>query len=130
MKLTALFKLLFPALLLSSCFENEQGLYVCEAVFEVVEKMPRLDGGVSQIQEQVVYPEEAKKRNIEGRVIVDFVVNKIGRTVNLQVREDLGFGTSKEAMRVVRASTWEPAYESGEPVCVNFALSINFRLDH
>ncbi|MEX0719753.1 MAG: energy transducer TonB [Balneolaceae bacterium] len=128
MKIKLLIISILGFLFLSGCFENEQELYVCEETLVVAEEMPQPEKGIAELQNQVIYPEEAKELGVEGRVTVNFVINKIGRVINPQVVRGIGAGADEEAMRVVRNSTWRPAFEKGEPVCINFALSINFRL--
>lgn len=113
-----------------SVFENDQHLHLCEEVYIVTEQMPVLIEGMGYWQQQVVYPEEALNKGIEGRVTVQFVVSKLGKTRNQKVIRGIGAGADEEALRLVKMMDFEPGKQNGEPVCVQYALSINFRLEH
>ncbi|MBO6584903.1 MAG: energy transducer TonB [Gracilimonas sp.] len=101
----------------------------CDEVNIVVEKMPQLIGGMSQLQESVEYPAEAKEAGIEGRVTVQFVVNKLGQTTRVQIIRGIGGGADEAAVSAVEEAKFEPGKHNGKPVCVQYALPINFRLE-
>lgn len=111
-------------------FQNEQyEVPGCLIVLDVAEYMPVLLGGISQLRSQITYPPEALANSIEGRVIVDFVVNKNGKAIELTTRTNLGFGLEEEAVRVVRLSNFRIPMNYGKPACVNYALPITFIID-
>lgn len=97
-------------------------------IFVVVEEMPELIGGLASIQEQIVYPEMAKKAGVEGRVIVQFVVDEQGNVLDPQVVRGLGAGLDEEALRAVRQAKFTPGQQRGQPVKVRMSLPITFRL--
>lgn len=113
-----------------SVFENEQHLHLCEEVYIVAEQMPNLIGGMADLQGRVKYPKEAKKHGVEGKVTVQFIVDKLGEVRDAEVIRGIGAGADEEALRVVKIAKFEPGEQEGEPVCVQYALSINFRLEN
>lgn len=96
--------------------------------FVVVEEMPELIGGLSSIQSRIQYPETAKKAGIEGRVIVQFIVNEQGDVTNPEIIRGIGGGCDEEALSAVRQATFKPGKQDGEPVRVQFSLPVQFKL--
>lgn len=99
-----------------------------EDYFVVVEEMPQLIGGLEEIQKNIRYPKEAREKGIEGRVYVQFIVNEQGDVENAKVIRGIGSGADEEALRVVRQAKFEPGYQRGEPVRVQYSLPIFFQL--
>lgn len=101
-----------------------------EDFFVVVEKMPEPIGGMAGVQSRVQYPDMARRAGIEGRVTVRFVVNEEGNVENAEVVRGIGGGADQEALRVVRETKFKPGIQRGKPVRVQFALSVNFKLEN
>ena len=99
-----------------------------ETFFVVVEEMPKLLGGIASIQEQIRYPEKARMAGIEGRVIIQFIVNEEGRVENPRVVRGIGGGCDEEALRVVSNAHFKPGKQRGKPVRVQFSLPVIFKL--
>ena len=104
-----------------------------DSVFQVVDEMPEFPGGVEAMMEyvsrNVKYPESAKENNLQGRVIVKFVIEKDGTVSNVEVGRGWGNELDDEAVRVVKAMPkWKPGKQDGKPVRVSFLLPINFKL--
>jgi TonB family protein len=99
-----------------------------EDYFVVVEEMPKLVGGLRAIQSKVQYPEMARRAGIEGRVTLQFIVNEQGQVENPKVIRGIGGGCDEEALRVVSEAQFEPGYQRGRPVRVQYSLPIIFRL--
>jgi TonB family protein len=82
------------------------------------------------IRTNMEYPEEALAKNIEGRVLVSFVVERDGRVSSVRLITDqrLGSGCDEEAVRVIKLMSghWQPAYQRGVPVRMRFTLPIRF----
>lgn len=95
---------------------------------KVAEQMPELIGGLEGIQNNIRYPEEAQQNGIEGRVYVQFIVDTDGSVKNAKVIRGIGGGADEEALRVVRDAKFKPGHQNGEPVRVQFALPISFKL--
>lgn len=101
-----------------------------EDFFVVVEEMPKLIGGMAKLQSSVKYPEMARRAGIEGRVTVQFIVNEQGKVENARVVRGIGGGCDEEALKAVQQAQFEPGMQRGRPVRVQYALSINFRLEN
>lgn len=114
---------------------TEESRSETEATFEVVEVMPEYPGGMEALIEylgsNIKYPEEAKNENIEGKVFVNFIVEKDGSIGETTVLRGIGGGCDEEAVRVVNnMPDWTPGTQRGEPVKVSYNLPINFALDN
>ncbi|MFO7798209.1 MAG: TonB family protein, partial [Rhodohalobacter sp.] len=96
--------------------------------FVVVEEMPELIGGLESIQQQIQYPEMARRAGIEGRVYVQFIVDENGDVVDPQIIRGIGGGADEEALRVVSQAKFKPGMQRGQPVRVQYSLPIFFRL--
>jgi len=97
-------------------------------IFVIVEDMPELIGGLGSLQKNIRYPEIAKKAGVEGRVIVQFVVNEQGRVVDPVVVRGIGAGCDEEAIRAVMLARFKPGKQRGKPVKVKMSLPITFKL--
>jgi periplasmic protein TonB len=97
-------------------------------VFVIVEEMPELIGGLPGLQRQINYPEIAKRAGVEGRVIVEFIVDENGDVVEPRVVRGPGAGLDEEALRVVSRAKFQPGRQRGQAVRVRMTLPITFRL--
>ena len=105
-----------------------------EKVFDVVEKMPEYPGGIEKLFEylsqNIRYPKEAMEKDIQGRVIVTFVVKKDGSISDVSVVRPIDPLLDEEGLRVINAMpNWTPGMQNGEPVNVKYTVPISFRLD-
>ena len=101
--------------------------------FDVVEQMPEFPGGTPELMKyistNVKYPKEAFEKGIQGRVVVQFVVEKDGSINEVKVVKKVNEHLDAEAIRVVNAMPkWKPGKQKGEPVRVKFTLPVTFRL--
>ena len=105
-----------------------------EVVFVVVETMPEFPGGqqalFKYLSENVKYPVIAQENGIQGRVICQFVVNKDGSIVDVEVVRSGGDASlDKEAVRVIKSMPkWKPGKQRGKAVRVKYTVPVNFRL--
>ena len=104
-----------------------------EEVFLIVEEPPAPVGGMeafyNYVNENIQYPRQARTMRIEGRVFVQFVVDKDGSITNVEVLKGIGGGCDEEAVRVVKnAPKWHPGKQRGRPVRVKMVLPITFKL--
>ena len=102
---------------------------LADEVFAVVDEMPEIQGGLVALHREIQYPEAAKDSGIEGRVVVQFVVDKQGNVVEPSVVKGIGGGCDEEALRAVQAMTFTPGRHNGEPANVRLTLPISFQLD-
>ena len=104
-----------------------------EDPFNVVEDMPAFPGGMEAmiqfISSNIQYPADAKKQKVDGRVLVNFVVEKDGSITEVKVVKPTFPSLDAEAIRVVKAMPkWKPGYQNGKAVRVQFTMPINFSL--
>lgn len=97
-------------------------------VFVVVEQMPVLIGGLKKLQEEISYPQLAKEAGIQGRVIVEFIIDEEGNVTNPRVIRGIGGGCDEEALRVVSKAKFIPGKQRGRPVKIKYALPVVFVL--
>ncbi|MEO9849854.1 MAG: energy transducer TonB [Reichenbachiella sp.] len=107
---------------------------VVEEPLLFVEKMPEPLGGMDSfyryVGKKMKYPNQARRMGIEGRVFVQFVVDKQGRLTEVQAIKGIGGGCDEEAVRVVKNTPqWSPGKQRGRPVKVRMVLPITFRLN-
>ena len=102
-------------------------------VFVIVENKPEFPGGdaamMKYLSENIKYPVIAQENGIQGRVICQFVVNKDGSIVDINVVRSVDPSLDKEAIRVIKSMPkWKPGMQRGKPVRVKFTLPVSFRL--
>lgn len=92
--------------------------------------MPSFKGNVNQwLSTHISYPAVAAENNIQGRVIVKFVVGKDGSVSQAQIVRGVDASLDKEALRVVNSMPkWNPGMNNGQPANVWFTLPITFKL--
>jgi TonB family protein len=95
----------------------------------IVEDQPELVGGMKALQEAVSYPELAKEAGIEGRVIVQFVVDENGTVTNPEITRGVHKLLNEAALQAVKQQEFKPGQQQGEPVKVQMSLPVTFRLD-
>ena len=106
---------------------------VAEEIFTIVEDPASPDGGMQAfyqfVQKKMKYPSQARRMGIEGRVFVEFVVDKDGSLVDVKAIKGIGAGCDEEAVRVIKMHPkWKPGKQRGKPVKQKIVLPINFQL--
>lgn len=111
--------------------------YVTEDTDEIIpflpsEDMPVFPGNVQKwLAKSVRYPQIALDNGIEGRVYVQFVVERDGSISNVNVVRSVDASLDKEAIRVISSMPkWKPGKQRGKAVRVSFTLPIAFQLTH
>lgn len=102
-------------------------------VFQFVEKMPQFDGGdqalFKYLNKNLKYPRQAKEADIQGMVIVSFVVEQDGSISNVEVLRSVHPQLDEEAIRVISSMpAWIPGQQNQQPVRVKFNLPVRFVL--
>ncbi len=102
-------------------------------VYDVVEQMPSFPGGMKAMMDYLArnirYPANAKNDLIEGRVILQFIVDKKGRLSDIKVVKSVEPYLDAEAVRVVKSMPrWNPGMQNGKAVKVRYTLPVTFRL--
>ena len=104
-----------------------------EEVFHSVEQMPQFPGGDAALMKflasHINYPPMAAENNVQGKVILQFVVGKDGRVGEVLVARSVDKDLDKEAMRVVKSlPKFSPGRQNGRPVSVWYTLPVQFKL--
>ena len=104
-----------------------------EEIFQVVEHMPEFPGGMGALMKylgkNINYPTIAQENGTQGRVIVQFVVNKDGSIVDPRVVRSVDPYLDKEALRVIKSMPkWKPGQQLGKKVRVKYTVPVTFRL--
>ncbi|SEO88450.1 TonB family C-terminal domain-containing protein [Mucilaginibacter gossypiicola] len=104
-----------------------------DAVFTSVEQVPEFSGGLEAFSKFLMtnlrYPKAARDNNVQGRVIITFIVEKDGSLSNMKVIRGIGSGCDEEAVRVLSMSpAWKPGIQNGKPVKVQYSVPISFTL--
>ena len=102
-------------------------------VFEVVEHMPEFPGGVQGMMQYIArnlkYPTEAQKAGVQGKIIVEMIINKEGNITVPKVTRPVHPLLDAEAIRVIGSMPkWKPGTQKGQPVNVKYSVPIMFRL--
>lgn len=102
-------------------------------VFLVVEESAAPVGGMPAfyefVQKKLKYPAQARRMGIEGKVFVEFVIEKDGSITDVKFIKGIGAGCDEEAVRVVQsAPKWKPGKQRGKPVRQRMVLPIAFKL--
>ena len=103
--------------------------------FQAVEVKPTFEGGDANdfskwVNSHLEYPQEAVDKNIAGRVVLQFTVNKLGEVKDVKVVRGVNELLDNEAVRVVASSPkWEPATQNGVPVSVNYTFPVIFKIN-
>lgn len=122
-----------------------------EEIFKVVEEMPRFPGCenepdakakkacadkklIQYIYKNIKYPAIARENGVEGRVYIQFVVEKDGTVGDAKILRDIGAGCGEDALRVVKEMNnlpqkWSPGKQRGTPVRVYYTLPVIFKLE-
>jgi protein TonB len=100
-------------------------------IFMIVEKMPEFPGGEKARQkflaQNLLYPAEAKEKNIEGTVYASFILEVDGTVSNINIIKGLGYGLDEEVVRVLKMMpAWRPGKQKGVPVRVKINLPVKF----
>lgn len=104
-----------------------------ERIYTTVEQMPQFPGGDAELMKfinaNLQYPAEAMVNNIQGRVVVKFVVSKTGKVGEVKVVRSKEPGLDKEAVRVVGTlPDFIPGRMNGQAVNVWYTLPVTFKL--
>lgn len=109
---------------------NSPGSGSENGAFVRVEQMPRFVGNLSQyIQQNLAYPPIARLRNVQGVVVVSFIIDENGYPIDIKPVQTMGYGCDEEAIRVIKKMPrWIPGKQHGHNVKVLCRLPIRFSL--
>ncbi len=104
-----------------------------DEIFTIVEDQPEFPGGMQAfyqfVGKKIKYPSQARRMGIEGRVYVEFIVDKDGSVTNVRSVKGIGAGCDEEAVRVMKTvPKFKPGKQRGRPVKVKMVMPIYFKL--
>ncbi len=114
-----------------------------DEIFVAVGQMPLFGGCkdracsdeklIRYLQDNLKYPTIARENGIEGRVTIQFVIEKDGKVSDVRILHDIGGGCGTVALKVVEnmnnlAISWQPGLQRGKPVRVRYTLPATFKL--
>ena len=102
-------------------------------IFKIVEQMPQFPGGdealIKYLSSHINYPPMAVENGIQGRVVVEFVVDNTGKVGEVKVVRSVDKDLDKEAVRVCKSlPKFAPGRQNGHPVSVWYTLPVTFKL--
>ncbi len=114
--------------------EPAQARKESDTIYTMTENMPEFPGGrkalMQYLAQNIKYPEEAKRDSIQGRVFINFIIEKDGSVSNAKVIRGIGHGCDEAALEVVRnMPNWIPGEHDGQKVRVSFNIPIKYTLE-
>ena len=102
-------------------------------IFQVVEEMPEFPGGEEKLLEylgkNIHYPERAREQGVQGRCIIEFVIERDGTVTEPKIVRSLESQCDNEAVRVIKSlPKWKPGKQKGKPVRVKYTVPVQFKL--
>lgn len=83
----------------------------------------------SHISKNLKYPHKAVRNGVDGKVFIEFVVDRHGHITQMKIVKGIGAGCDEEAMRVMALTNWEPGRQRGKPVNVRMVIPIFFKIN-
>ena len=114
----------------NSFSQSKDSAFICG----IPESSPEYPGGFIALNKymdsSIHYPDSARNMDIQGRVVLKFLIKKDGTIADVSIFRDIGFGCGEEAKRIVLAMPkWNPGKRNGEPVEVYYTMPVIFKLN-
>lgn len=111
--------------------EDEIGCRLLSLTMKEAEPKEGIESFYNYISKNLNYPTAAKRKGIEGKVVVSFVIDKKGEITEVEAKNDIGGGCKEEAERVIKSSPkWNPSKQRGKIVKTRKTIPIVFKLDN
>ena len=102
-------------------------------IVTLAEFQPQPIGGYelfyAQLSQHLKYPQKAIRNGVDGKVYIEFIVNRNGKTSQMKILKGIGSGCDEEAMRVLSIINWEPGKQRGRPVNVRMVMPVIFKVN-
>jgi TonB family protein len=133
MKIKNVIRFAFFSLILGAGLSLSSTVQAQEKVNSQVDEMPVPPGGITGLTNYMIqnltYPAAAKDANVQGMVVVSFIVTAEGKVEGIEILRGIGSGCDEEAVRVISQSgTWTPAKKEGKTVATKMTLPVQFKL--
>ncbi len=99
-----------------------------ETFYVAVDMMPEPSGGIESIQQKLVYPPDARRDKVEGKVIVKAFVDEAGSVRRAEIVKGIGSGCDEAAIAAIRSSRFRPGKMNGKVVKVQLTIALVFKL--
>lgn len=101
--------------------------------FQIVEDLPQYPGGAVELMKWLTrtlrYPDSARRRHLQGKVVAVFYVEKDGAVTGLQVTQSLSLDCDREVLRVLgQMPAWKPGVQQGKPCRTKVCIPVVFKL--
>ncbi len=93
-----------------------------------LDKLPNPIGGLQALMKKINYPEEARKKGVEGKVILKVFIDENGNVVKANVLKGIDNGCDKEAVRAVKETKFTPGIKDGKAVKSYIIIPVLFEL--
>jgi protein TonB len=90
--------------------------------------MPEPNGGIESVHKKIIYPPNARKDKIEGKVIIKAFVDERGSVRRAEIVKGIGSGCDEAAIAAVMSSRFKPGRMNGKVVKVQMSIALEFRL--
>lgn len=126
-----LIAILFTAVLLivTGSAANASPLQKEQMKQEKVDVFPAPVGGMGTLAANIKYPESAKKKSVEGKVLVSALINKAGKVIKTKVVQGLGSGCDEAAVHAIKKTKFTPATKDGKNVECEVTIPVSFKLE-
>lgn len=101
---------------------------VDETYYVAVDMMPEPSGGIEAIQKKIIYPPNARRDKVEGKVIIKAFIDESGSVRRAEVIKGIGSGCDEAAVAAVMSSRFRPGRMNGKVVKVQLTISLVFKL--
>jgi protein TonB len=108
--------------------EEKKKEIIDETYYVAVDMMPEPSGGIESIQRKIIYPSEARRDKVEGKVIIKVFVDEAGSVRRAEIVKGIGSGCDEAAIAAVRNSRFRPGKMNGKVVKVQLTISLVFKL--
>jgi periplasmic protein TonB len=122
-------------IILISITANSQDIIKKDSVYTAVDVQPEFPGGYKALGKYVDgpgnhnYPKEARKNNIEGKVVIQFIINEDGTCSDFEVIKGIGYGCDEAAVEAFKKMPkWKPGMVNGKPVKVRSQMAYSYKL--
>jgi TonB family protein len=113
----------------SGTLRKDGNTYTYTKLMEGAQPKDGLLGFYKAVNKNMIYPKDARRKGIEGKVFVEFVVDKDGSLRDFRIAKGIGASCDEEALEAVKKTpSWKPGYHRGMPVKQRMILPITFKL--
>lgn len=95
-----------------------------------IEILPEMKGGLKKLYSEITYPEKARAAGIEGRVYIEFIVDKNGKVAEPTLLRGIGGGCDEEVLKAIKLMEFTPGVQNGNLVKVRMSQVVVFKLNN